>query len=162
MKQISLDAIDIQLLSVLQQDAALSNQALAEKVHTSPPTCLRRVKRLRDAGLIERQIAILNPEKLAAAIGHGLTAIVEVTLDRQDTQSLDQFETRVANNPGVQQCYRVSPGPDFVLVVHAAHMPAYQALAQRLFSADANVRNVKVFFSVKRSKFGAELVLSTQ
>jgi Lrp/AsnC family transcriptional regulator, leucine-responsive regulatory protein len=162
MEQISLDAIDIELLSVLQQDATLSNQALAEKVHTSPPTCLRRVKRLRDAGLIERQIAILNPEKLAATIGHGLSAIVEVTLDRQDAQSLDQFEARVVNDPGVQQCYRVSPGPDFVLVVHAAHMPAYQALAQRLFNADANVRNVKAFFSVKRSKFGAELALSTQ
>jgi Lrp/AsnC family transcriptional regulator, leucine-responsive regulatory protein len=162
MERISLDAIDIQLLSVLQQDAALSNQALAEKVHTSPPTCLRRVKRLRDAGLIERQIAILNPEKLAATIGHGLTAVVEIALDRQDIQSLDQFEARVVTDPGVQQCYRVSPGPDFVLVVYAAHMPAYQALAQRLFNTDANVRNVKAFFSVKRSKFGAELALGTQ
>ena len=58
----------------LQRDASLSNQALAERVHTSPPTCLRRVKRLHDAGLIERQIAILNPERLAATLGHGLTA----------------------------------------------------------------------------------------
>jgi len=49
--------------------------------------------------------------------------------------------------------------PDFVLVVHAAHMPGYLALAQRLFTSDANVRNVKAFFSVKRSKFGAELPL---
>jgi Lrp/AsnC family leucine-responsive transcriptional regulator len=60
----------------------------------------------------------------------------------------------------VQQCYRVSPGPDFVLVVHApATCLDYLALAQRLFTSDANVRNVKAFFSVKRSKFGAELPL---
>jgi len=59
-----------------------------------------------------------------------------------------------------QPCYRVSPGPDFCLVVHARDMPGYQALTQRLFTADANVRNVKAFFSVKRSKFGAELALT--
>jgi DNA-binding Lrp family transcriptional regulator len=65
----------------------------------------------------------------------------------------------VAQDHAVQQCYRVSPGPDFVLVVHALSMPDYQALAQRLFTSDANVRNVKAFFSIKRSKFGAELPL---
>jgi DNA-binding Lrp family transcriptional regulator len=159
MESISLDSVDIQLLALLQTDARLSNQTLAERVHTSAPTCLRRVKRLFDAGLIERHIAILNPERLSATIGFGLTAIVEITLDRQDAQALQQFETRVANDPAVQQCYRVSPGPDFVLVVHAANMPAYQALTQRLFTSDANVRNIKAFFSIKRSKFGAELPL---
>lgn len=159
MEQISLDAIDLQLLAQLQQDASQSNQALADQVHTSPPTCLRRVKRLHDAGLIERQIAILNPERLATALGHGLTTLVEITLDRQDAAALDAFEARVVHDAAVQQCYRVSPGPDFVLVVHTQDMPAYQALTQRLFTADANVRNVKAFFSVKRSKFGAALPL---
>jgi Lrp/AsnC family transcriptional regulator, leucine-responsive regulatory protein len=160
MEQISLDAVDIQLLQQLQQDASLSNQALAERVHTSPPTCLRRVKRLRDAGLIERQIAVLNPERLAHALGHGLTALVEITLDRQDADALQAFEDRVAPDAAVQQCYRVSPGPDFCLVVHTQDMPGYQALTQRLFTSDANVRNVKAFFSIKRSKFGAELPLN--
>ena len=151
--------MDVQILNILQNDAGLNNQVMAERVHISAPTCLRRVKRLHEAGLIERQIAILNPEKLSATIGFGLTAIVEITLDRQDVQALEQFETRVANDPAVQQCYRVSPGPDFVLVVHAANMPAYQAMTQRLFTSDANVRNTKAFFSIKRSKFGAALPL---
>ncbi len=155
----NIDPVDLQLLDHLQHDASLSNLALAERVNLSPPTCLRRVKRLHEAGLVERHIAILNPEKMAASIGHGLTAIVEITLDRQDAAALEQFEIRVADDPGVQQCYRVSPGPDFVLVVHAASMPAYQALTQRLFTSDANVRNVKAFFSIKRSKFGAALPL---
>lgn len=159
MEQITLDATDLLVLQQLQRDASLSNQALAERVHTSPPTCLRRVKRLVEAGLIERQVAILNPERVAAALGHGLSAIVEITLDRQDAAALDAFEARVAPDAAVQQCYRVSPGPDFVLVVHTTDMPAYHALAMRLFTVDANVRNVKAFFSVKRSKFGAELPL---
>ncbi|MFZ3220867.1 MAG: Lrp/AsnC family transcriptional regulator [Rhodoferax sp.] len=159
MEPITLDAIDLQLLAQLQRDASLSNQELAERVHTSPPTCLRRVKRLREAGLIERQVAILNPQRMAATLGHGLTAIVEITLDRQDAAALDALEARVAGDDAVQQCYRVSPGPDFVLVVHTPDMPAYQALAQRLFTSDANVRNVKAFFNIQRSKFGAELPL---
>jgi len=148
-----IDAIDLRLLEHLQRDASLSNQALAERVHVSPPTCLRRVKRLRDAGLIERQIAVLSNDLLAPILGHGLTAIVEITLDRQDAAALDAFEQRVGADTAVQQCYRVSPGPDFVLVVFASDMPGYLALAQRLFTADANVRNVKAFFSVKRAKF---------
>jgi Lrp/AsnC family leucine-responsive transcriptional regulator len=159
MEEIKLDAVDLQLLAQLQIDASLSNQDLAERVHTSPPTCLRRVKRMRDAGLIERQVAILNPERLAATLGHGLTALIEITLDRQDAAALAAFEARVAPDTAVQQCYRVSPGPDFMLVVHTQDMPAYQALTQRLFTSDANVRNVKAFFSIKRSKFGAELAL---
>ena len=155
----ALDATDLQLLAQLQSDAALSNQALAERLHISPPTCLRRVKRLHDAGLIEREIAILSVDKLASLVGHGLCAIVEITLDRQDNAALEAFEHRVAAQDAVQQCYRVSPGPDFCLVVHCANMPGYLALVQQLFTADANVRNVKTFFSVKRSKFGAQLPL---
>ena len=159
MNEISLDAMDLLLLGQLQQDASLSNQELAERVHTSAPTCLRRVKRLRDAGLIERQIAILQPEKLAACVGHGLTAIVEVSLDRQTEEEWQRFELRVAQEAAVQQCYRVSPGPDFVLVMHLPDMPGYHATTQRLFTSDANVRNVKAFFSIHRSKFGAALSL---
>jgi DNA-binding Lrp family transcriptional regulator len=86
-------------------------------------------------------------------IGHGLDAVVEVTLDRQGDEAQQAFEARVIVEPAVQQCYRVSPGPDFVLIVHARDMPGYLALAQRLFTSDANVRNVKAFFSLRRAKF---------
>ena len=153
MEQITLDETDISLLDAMQNDASLSNLDLAASARISPPTCLRRVKRLRDAGLIEREIALLSPDKLAVVVGHGLTAIVEITLDRQGTEQLDAFEARVNADDAVQQCYRVSPGPDFVLIVLARDMPDYLALSQRLFSADANVRNVKAFFSVRRGKF---------
>ena len=155
----SLDSTDFKLLEALQTDASLSNQALAERVHISPPTCLRRVKRLRDAGLIERQIALLSPDKLSVLLGHGLTALVEITLDRQAAGYLEAFEHRVAQENAVQQCYRVSPGPDFILLVHVLDMPHYLALTQRLFTDDTNVRNVKAFFSTKRSKFEPKVLL---
>jgi Lrp/AsnC family transcriptional regulator, leucine-responsive regulatory protein len=160
MEQIELDNTDLKLLDALQTDACLSNQALAELTHISPPTCLRRVKRLKDAGLIEREIALLNPDKLAHITGYGLTAIVEITLDRQGDEHVSAFEQRVNTDKSVQQCYRTTPGPDFVLIVHVFDMPAYLALSQRLFTSDANVRNVKAFFSVKRSKFEPKMLLA--
>jgi Lrp/AsnC family leucine-responsive transcriptional regulator len=150
-----LDPVDLRLLAALQQDSARTNQALAELAMVSPATALRRVKALSEAGFIERQVAVLNPDRLGA----GLQAIVELTLDRQGAEWLDAFEAHALPFAEVQQCYRVSPGPDFVLVLQVADMQAYAELAQRLFTSQANVRNVKAFFSVKRAKFTTALAL---
>ncbi|MCA3211032.1 MAG: Lrp/AsnC family transcriptional regulator [Burkholderiales bacterium] len=145
----SLDPTDRRLLALLQADAGLTNQALAERAHISPATCLRRVRRLVEAGVIERRMAIVSPD----ALGAGMTAVLEVTLDRQDAARLEAFEAHVAAEAAVQQCYRVAAGPDFVLIAYVADMPAYHAFVQRCLTAEANVRNVRVFFAVRRSKF---------
>jgi DNA-binding Lrp family transcriptional regulator len=155
-----MDATDLALLDQLQQDSSLTNQELAAQVHISPPTCLRRVKRLRDVGVIAREVAIVDPDKLAPILGHGLQAVVEITLERQGDEEQQAFESRVIGDAAVQQCYRVSPGPDFVLIVHTRDMPDYLQLAQRLFTNDANVRNVKAFFSMKRAKFEPRIALA--
>jgi Lrp/AsnC family leucine-responsive transcriptional regulator len=150
-----LDAVDLRILDQLQRDASLSNLELAAATHTSAATCLRRVKRLVGDGVIERRVAILSPERL----GTGLTAIVEVSLDRQGAEHLAAFEARALGRPEVQQCYRVSPGPDLILVLQVADMAAWHALVQQLFTQDANVRNVKTFFSVHRARFDTRVVL---
>lgn len=155
----SLDAIDLQLLAILQADASISNIALADKLRISAPTCLRRTKRLQQEGWIEKQVAILSSNKLAQLMGHSVTALIEVSLDKQGEELLQAFETRAIQEASVQQCWRVSPGPDFMLVVQVPDMPAYLAFTQRLLTQDANVRNVKAFFSVKRAKFGTEIPL---
>jgi Lrp/AsnC family leucine-responsive transcriptional regulator len=143
------DEIDRRILNALQSDASLNNSELAQLVHVSAPTCLRRVKQLVESGVIERQVAIVAPEK----VGARLTAVVEITLDVQAAERMSEFEALVAKEAAVLQCYRVSPGPDFVLMVQVADMPAYHALAHRLFATQANVRNVKTYFSTFRSKF---------
>jgi DNA-binding Lrp family transcriptional regulator len=146
---VEIDGTDRRLLHLLQEDASRSNQDLAAAAHISPATCLRRVRRLVQAGVIERRIALLSFERLGA----GLTAISEVTLDRESAEHLAAFEARALHEAAVQQCYRVSPGPDFVLVLHVADMVAWHALTERLYTQDANVRNVRTFFSVHRGKF---------
>ena len=152
----ALDAIDQRLLALLQADASRANQALAEAAFVSPATAMRRVRRLVEAGIIERQVAIVSP----ALVG-GLSVIAEVTLDRQGAEHLAAFETRAVAEATVQQCYRVSPGPDFVLVLWLPDMAAYHALVQRLFTQDANVRNVKSFFATHRAKFEPAVSLGT-
>ena len=144
-----MDDIDRRILTVLQLDAGQTNSELAQAVHVSPPTCLRRVKHLTDTGVITRRVALVDPEK----IGPTLTVIVEISLDVQAVERMAEFEALVATEPAVLQCYRVAPGPDFVLIVQLSDMPAYHALAHRLFAAHANVRNVKAYFSTFRSKF---------
>ncbi|MEF9996956.1 MAG: Lrp/AsnC family transcriptional regulator [Burkholderiaceae bacterium] len=151
----TLDPIDQRILEQLQRDAALSNHDLAGRVHVSPATALRRVRRLIETGVIERQVALLSPDTLGAT----LTAIVEVTLEAQSAEALAAFEAAVTTEATVQQCYRVTSGPDFVLVTISTDMAAYHALAARLFTQALAVRNVRTFFSVKRVKFGTEVPL---
>jgi Lrp/AsnC family leucine-responsive transcriptional regulator len=156
--KIQLDELDRRILLQLQQDASINNQQLAERVHASAPTCLRRVRRLREHRVITAEVALLDH----ALIDGALTAMVEITLDRQHTEALEAFEARMTAEAAVLQCYRVSPGPDFVLILQVADMPGYHLLASRLFAADANIRNVRVFFVTHRAKFLPDRLLAGQ
>ena len=148
-----LDATDRRLLTLLQANNALTNQELAALAHVSAATCLRRVRRLVEDGVIERQMAIVSTDLLGA----GLTAILEITLDLQGAEAMTTFEDAMALEDAVQQCYRVSSGPDFVLIVYVNDMAAYHAFVHRALTAERNVRNVRSFFSVRRSKFAPVL-----
>jgi DNA-binding Lrp family transcriptional regulator len=146
--KVDIDEIDVRLLNLLQADAGQANQDLAAAAHVSPATALRRVRRLTESGVIERRLGLLS----AQALG-GLQALVEVQLDRQGAEHLDAFEVLAVADTAVQQVWRVSPGPDFLLVLWVPDMAAYNALVQRLFTQHANVRNVKTFFATRRAKF---------
>ena len=153
--EVMLDRIDLRILGVLQHDASQTNQQLASQVHVSPATCLRRVRRLGETGVIGARVALLDPHR----IGSPLQVISEVTLDRQGAEHLEAFEQRAVAHAAVLQCYRVSPGPDFLLFAAVADMGGWAAVVSELFTQDANVRNVKTFFCIKRAKFSSALPL---
>lgn len=153
---LELDELDKRILTQLQINSDLSNQDLADLVHASPPTCLRRVNRLKKIGVIAKQVALLAPD----LVGSGLSAVVEITLDHQGSEKLVEFEALVAHEVAVQQCYRVSPGPDFILIIQVADMAQYHALAHKLFATQSNIRNVRSFFSIFRSKFETKLTIT--
>ncbi len=123
---------------------------------SSPPTCLRRVRRLHALGLIERQVAIVRPKRWRPWWGMGLQALVEVTLERQHAEALDEFEALAVAEDGVQQCWRVSPGPDFVLVVACSDMPAYWPCRNAYSPPTAMCAMCKTFFATKRAKFSPQ------
>jgi Lrp/AsnC family leucine-responsive transcriptional regulator len=110
---------------------------------------------LVQTGVIEKTVAILAPDQ----VGQALTAIVEVTLMTQDAESLARFERLVQWEAAIQQCYRVSTGPDFVLIITVTNMAAYHDLVHRTLTAANQVRNVRTFFSIHRSKFSSQLPL---
>lgn len=153
----ALDDLDIRILDILQHNASIANQALAERVFTSPATTLRRVRALEESGVIERTVAILSPEKLGASI----TAIVEITLDVQNAESFDAFDALINAESAVAQAYRTAPSVDFTLVLIVRDMAEYHALVHRLFTAANNVRNVRSRFVTKRSKFSVAQPLPT-
>ena len=148
---VTLDSLDHRLLDLLQNDASLSNQALAARAGTSPATALRRVRRLQDLGVIERTVAVINPD----ALGAGLTVVAEIVLDRQGAEHQAAFAALACSRAEVQQCYQVSPGPDFILIVQVRDMPAWLRLTQEFLTQHANVRNVKASFCVRRHLFRA-------
>ncbi|CAG0977411.1 Leucine-responsive regulatory protein [Burkholderiales bacterium] len=152
-----LDALDLRLLDQLQRDASLTNLELAERVHVSPATALRRTRRLVEEGVIERTVALLSTDKLAP----GLSAVVEVTLEPQTARTLDAFEARATSDEAVQQCYRTASGPDFVLLATVVDMPAWHAFLRRVMTDDAHVRNVKSYFVTKRAKFAPAIPLAS-
>ena len=152
---IVLDELDRRILNALQADASQTNAELAEQVHVSPPTCLRRVKQLTESGVIAAPGGHRRP-------GQGGRAPDGDRRDharRASGRAHGEFEQLAAHEAAVLQCYRVAPGPDFVLMVQVADMPAYHALAHRLFATHANVRNVKAYFSTFRSKFETRIAV---
>ncbi|MEI7864747.1 MAG: Lrp/AsnC family transcriptional regulator [Chthoniobacterales bacterium] len=145
---IELDELDRRILQELQRDNRHSAAELAELVNSSPPTCLRRVKRLRDEGVIIGDIALVDP----AAIGRRMTMIVEVTLERDRPDVIEVFKRAVADCEEVSLCYYVTGDVDFVLIIHAATMEEYEGVIDRIFHKNANIKWFKTLISIRKIK----------
>jgi Lrp/AsnC family transcriptional regulator, leucine-responsive regulatory protein len=150
-----LDASDRRLLSVLQRNNALTNLELAQATGLSPPTCMRRVRRLRDKGIIVADVSIVDPFKL----GRKIIVFVEITLERQQEAMQAAFEQKMRAESEIMQCYMISGDSDFLVVVQVADMNAFHELIRRVFTGDANVRNFRSVFALSRPKFQTAISL---
>lgn len=152
---VALDALDTALLDLLQRDASLSVRTLADRVGSSPATCQRRIARLRDSGVLQRQVAIVDRR----LIGRPLTVFVSVELDKQNAALLRQFEQRMAALDAVMACYEIAGEFDFLIIVSAESMEQYHAFTREVFSSTHNVRNFKSMFAMNCSKFETRVPL---
>jgi Lrp/AsnC family transcriptional regulator, leucine-responsive regulatory protein len=148
-KNYVLDKVDRKILNLLQRDNQMPTRALAEKVHISQPTCLRRVRALREKGVICGDVALVDP----VALGYGMLAFLEVSLNNQSDEHMQAFEARMAKESEVMQCYFVSGDYDYFLVAHVADMESYYQFVRRVISGSGNVRHFQSRFPMKRAKF---------
>lgn len=148
-----LDEADLTILRVLQSDCRIGLERLAHECGLSVPSVQRRVKRLRETGMIQKEIAVLDP----ARFDYKMTFIVLVELERESLQQLDLFRKRAKAEPQVQQCYYVTGEADFILVCAARDMQDFEAMTHRLFFENSNVRRFRTSIAMDRTKVGLSL-----
>jgi Lrp/AsnC family leucine-responsive transcriptional regulator len=150
-----LDSFDIAILRSVQDDNRQSTEAIAEAVGLSPSTCQRRLKRLRDSGAIAAEIAVLSPE----VVGKRITLIVQVVLERGGAHIVDAFKRDVQAIPEIQQCYYVTGEFDFILVVTAADIAAYERLTRRIFFDNPRIQKFHTIVVMESVKVGLAIPL---
>ena len=150
-----IDSADIRLLKIMQDDARIGLDALAEKISLSRASIQRRLKRLRDNNIIVKDISILDPSK----VGHPMTFVVMVELERERIDQIDAFSKLIKKEPQVQQCYYITGEADFCLICICRDMNDFEALTHRLFFDNSNVRRFRTSVVMGRKKIGLEVPL---
>lgn len=148
-----MDDFDRKLLTLLQENNRQTAEQLSEQVGLSPAACQKRIKRLRDNGVIARDISVLDP----AAVGRRLTLIVEITLERERPEMLDEFKRKMMNTPEVMQCYYVTGNADFIIIVTARDMKDYEDFTRRFFFQNSNVRRFHTNVVMDNVKLGLSI-----
>lgn len=156
MTQIELDSFDIKILDIIQRNNRLSTETLARKVNLSPSTVQRRLKRLRKARVIEAERAVISLE----AVGQNLTAIIEVTLESEHVKVLNDFKHLMIDSPQVAQCYYVTGGADFIIIMTTATIQDYEAFANHFFLENPSVRRFKTRIVIQRVKASSVVPLN--
>jgi Lrp/AsnC family leucine-responsive transcriptional regulator len=153
-----LDKIDCKILNILQQDNTITNLALAEKIGISAPPCFRRVKRLRDQGIINKDVSLIDPFKM----GYGNIVFVTITLEKQREDLLAHFERKMLEQPEVMQCYFVSGDTDYILLIHVNDVDHYNTFVRKVFTSEANIRKFRSSFCLTRVKYNTHIPLSEE
>lgn len=150
------DAFDLRILALYQDDVRVTAETIGERVGLSAAAVQRRLKRMREAGVIEAEIAQVSP----ASVGYPLSCIVSVDIDRETAADLDRFKARMLACAEVQQCYYVTGVADFILVVLVADMLAFEAFTRAQLLADANVRSFTTHVVMEPVKVGLQVPLN--
>jgi Lrp/AsnC family leucine-responsive transcriptional regulator len=151
----ALDEFDLRILAILQKDNQISNQSLAAEIGLSPPACMRHVKRLRDDKIIQKDVSVVDPNK----VGLPLMMMVLVEVERERVDLLDEFKRFLNGLPEVMQCYVVTGKADFVLMISMRDVDHYDEFATRVFRQNQNIRHFETMVVMSRVKVGFELPL---
>lgn len=145
-----LDALDRAILALLQRDARLPSETVGAEVGLSASAVQRRIARLRESGVIAGEVAIVDPR----SVGQPLTAIVDLDVERERDDLLAGLKRWIAAEPAIQQAWYVTGEEDFVLIVVARDVEAYETLMQKLLAENANVRRYRTRVALGTLKRG--------
>lgn len=146
--QHELSPVDRAILRIVQKDAGCRLDAIAEDAGASVATVQRRLRHLRDIGVIEGETALVNPQ----GVGQGMTFLILVEMERERLDILDAFRRKISAEPQIQQCYYITGEADFALIALAKDMEEYKMLIQRLFFDDTNVKRFRTSVVMDRTK----------
>ena len=143
-----LDGFDRKILTLLQKDSRTPQRDIAEAVHLSASAVNRRIAAMEAAGVITKNVAVVDTAK----VGRPITIIVEVAVENERLDLLDAVKRRFVACSAVQQVYYVTGESDFVLVLNVADMAEYERLTRELFFAESNVKSFRTMVAMERSK----------
>lgn len=144
-----LDKFDVKILAALQENNQRTSDQLAELVHLSPATCLRRVKALRDAKIISADVSIVSPD----ALGRQMTMVVLVSLESDQRHLMESFKASMNAAPQVLQCYYVTGPVDMVMVISVRDMQDFECFTREIFAENRNVKRFETMVVINRTKF---------
>ena len=150
-----LDAVDLKILTELQQDSSLSNVELARRVHLSPSPCLMRVRHLESEGVIQRYVALCDTKSL----GLGLNVFISITLKAQSRKALAEFEQRIAEHDEVMECYLMTGDSDYLIRVARADIAALERFILNQLTPIAGVEKIRSSFALKQVRYKTALPL---
>lgn len=145
-----MDNLDLKLLDLIQVNNRMTADQLSERVGLSGSACQRRLKRLRETGVIESEVSIISP----ATVGRRVTMIVEVTLEHERPDIIDKFKKLMISTPEVQQCYYVTGTVDMIVILTVKDIEDYDDFSRRFFLEDPNIRRFNTFVVTDRVKTG--------
>lgn len=148
-----IDAIDLKILDVLQQNARISNAELAQSVGLSPSPCLRRIRNLEKAGVISKYAAILDQTVVELSI----SVFVQVTLERQVEAALETFERLIRERAEVLECYLMTGDADYLLRIVVPDVAAYEQFLKDHLTRIPGVASIKSSFALNRVKYETAL-----
>lgn len=148
-----LDPFDIQILDILQKNNLTPQRDIGEHIGLSAAAVQRRIKKMRETGIIKADISVIDTEK----VKHAVTLIVEVFLERDKIDLIDQAQTLFTSVPEVQQCYYVTGESDFVLIIVVSSMKDYEQLTRRIFYDNDNIKHFRTLVSMNTVKSGLEI-----
>lgn len=151
----ALDRQDRQILRIVQRTSKVPHRIIAEAINLSTAAVQRRVTAMEAAGVITKNVALVDP----AAVSVTITAIVEVQLNDERAPTVDRMKALFRDTPEVQQCFYVTGGVSFVLIIVTSDMRSYEGLTRRLFAENELVRSYRTLIALDRVKTDTAIVI---